>query len=38
MAVALNSLSFAIFHILFSRIPFNFQVCKMLKCTGINVG
>ena len=37
MAVAFNSLVFAIFHILFFHIPINFQVCETPKCTGINV-
>lgn len=34
---AFNSLAFAIFHILFFRIPINFQVYEMLKCANINV-
>ena len=37
MVVAFNSLAFAIFHILFFRIPINFQVCEMSKCVDINV-
>ena len=37
MVVALNSLAFAIFYILIFCIPINFEVCKMLKRTGINV-